>query len=91
MSIIITNISERGTPDNIRHRYRLQINTETIVDFEHVRCNGLAACLREAARAVEASGHDEEWREALEMTPKEDRDDLTSLNRRFALTAAKGE
>lgn len=35
------------------HCYRVQINNELICEFDHVRENGLAECLRKAADAVD--------------------------------------
>jgi len=36
-------------------RYKLQINSEIIVEFWHRREDGLATCLRKAADAVDAN------------------------------------
>jgi hypothetical protein len=35
------------------HRYEVRINREVITTFTHHRANGLAECLRQAARAVD--------------------------------------
>lgn len=49
-----------GTNSNITglHRYRVQINNELICEFDHVREDGLAECLRKAADAVEQAEED---------------------------------
>lgn len=51
MSIIIQNVSEqygKGTQD-----YVLRINQKVIARFQHVYEDGLAECLRKAAKAAE--------------------------------------
>lgn len=63
MGILIHNISGDGTPDYMPHDYVLRVNSKVIVRFQHVRCDGLAECLRAAADAVDAAG---EGREAYE-------------------------
>ncbi len=35
------------------HRYEVRINRQVITTFTHHRANGLAECLRQAARAVD--------------------------------------
>jgi len=51
--IKIINISPLA-PNQGVNRYRLQINDNVICEFEHDRhWDGLAACLRDAAKAVE--------------------------------------
>ena len=57
MSIIIRNIST-GEPFGLQ-QYELRINRRVIVTFEHVREDGLATCLRQAAHAVDANRTEE--------------------------------
>ena len=52
--IAITNIS-RGIPDNEPHEYAVSINLgKPLAKFSHIRGDGLAACLRAAADAIDA-------------------------------------
>lgn len=55
MSIIIQNISERGSVGE--QTYELRINEQTIVRFTHQREQGLAICLWRAADAVMKRTH----------------------------------
>ena len=50
--IAIINISKPPTPkgDNL---YRIQINHRSLITFKHKREEGLAECLRKAAKAAE--------------------------------------
>lgn len=54
--IAIVNVSpqvkETGT-----HQYEVRINRTPLVRFEHDRENGLAACLRAAAEAIDEQSH----------------------------------
>lgn len=51
--IVITNIS-RGAPIQGVNKYELKINEKVICSFKHDRQpDGLAQCLRDAAKAVE--------------------------------------
>jgi len=53
MSIIIQNM--KGDALGVC-TYQLRINQKIIAEFEHSRPDGLAACLRRAADAVENKG-----------------------------------
>ena len=50
--IAIINTAKNPLPTGI-HEYRVQINYDLICMFKHRREDGLAACLRRAADAVE--------------------------------------
>jgi hypothetical protein len=55
MSVVITNVS---THDDLTgpNDYIVRINSQPVIArFTHVRSEGLAACLRRAAEAVEAA------------------------------------
>lgn len=52
--IAIINDGSNSEPTGVR-RYRVQINRKLICEFDHVREDGLAVCLRKAADAVENS------------------------------------
>lgn len=56
MAIIIQNMG--GNPLG-ECEYRLQINNKTIAYFTHSRPDGLAECLRRAAKAAEKAKWDE--------------------------------
>jgi len=57
MSVIITNISDHDGSAKIS-RYSVRINDGPVIaTFVHWRPDGLAKCLRNAADAVEKSGH----------------------------------
>lgn len=57
MSVIITNVSDHDGSNKIS-RYTVRINNQPfIAAFQHWRHEGLAACLRAAADAVENAGH----------------------------------
>ena len=58
MSVIIRNMGE--IDDDGRTKYHLNINCELIFTFYHRRTDGLAACLRSAAIAVETQRF-EQW------------------------------
>jgi hypothetical protein len=62
VSVIITNISDRGTPNNAFHEYVVKINHEVITRFIHKRNEGLAECLRRAADAVDYARAGKEWK-----------------------------
>lgn len=54
MVVKIENVSPRAARDDEEHDYVLRFNNEPVlVRFRHVRSQGLAACLRAAADAVE--------------------------------------
>lgn len=55
MSIKIENVSKDGRSNSDVHSYTLEANKGLTVSFEHVRDDGLAACLRAAADAVDAA------------------------------------
>lgn len=59
MAVVIQNISPLGTPDNRDHHYKVAINFDEITTFVHRRDEGLAACLRRAADAVERKQNEE--------------------------------
>lgn len=61
MSVVITNISDRGTPNNAMHEYVVKINQNVITRFIHKRNEGLAECLRRAADAVDYAHAGTEW------------------------------
>lgn len=61
MPVIIENFSPKGRADNEPHSYRVRVNTDLICRFKHVRAEGLAACLRRAADAVDAAGQGRDW------------------------------
>jgi len=62
MSITIENITQYHLTEGL-NRYRLRIDDNLIVEFEHVRSfNGLSQCLRDAADAVDAQGRREHKR-----------------------------
>jgi len=52
MPITITNVSKNLRPTG-RHRYRVQVNKQEIVEFSHNREDGLGVCLIKAGKAVE--------------------------------------
>jgi hypothetical protein len=55
--IAITNIS-RGIPDSEPHEYTVSINLgKPLAKFSHLRGDGLAACLRAAADAIDNADH----------------------------------
>ena len=56
MSIIIQNISGDDFGDKVMNRYQVRINTKVIAEFDHMRPDGLAECLRKAADAIEQPG-----------------------------------
>lgn len=59
MSIIITNVS---THDDVYglNQYVVRINNQPVIaQFDHTRSEGLAACLRRAADAVDAATHNQ--------------------------------
>lgn len=53
MSIIIKNVSPSHVKDNEPNEYILRINDRIVAEFEHIRDDGLAVCLRKAAEALE--------------------------------------
>lgn len=53
MCVIITQIQKLDASPMGWRKYQLNINSETITTYEHRRGDGLAACLRAAADAVE--------------------------------------
>lgn len=52
MPVIIENMGPTGAHDDERF-YRIRVNQDIIARFTHRRGEGLAACLRKAADAVE--------------------------------------
>ena len=55
MSVVITNVSEHFDVEGL-NQYIVRINNKPIIaEFEHVRSDGLAVCLRKAADAVETA------------------------------------
>lgn len=55
MSVIISNISRHNDTRGL-NQYEVRINRDPVIaNFEHVRSEGLAACLRRAADAVDAA------------------------------------
>lgn len=52
MSVTINNVSERPSEAGINY-YEVTIGPQVIATFAHIRADGLAACLRHAADAVE--------------------------------------
>lgn len=51
---MIAIINDGTNPNsNGLHHYRVQINDTLICEFDHVREDGLAECLRKAANAVD--------------------------------------
>lgn len=66
MAIIIERIDLKPFRTGVV-RYRLKIGTKVITEFRHRRERGLAACLRDAADAIDR----ERWRAAV-ATPEED-------------------
>lgn len=55
MSVIITNVSEHDDLEGV-NTYVIHLSGKPIIArFDHVRSEGLAACLRRAADAVEAA------------------------------------
>ena len=53
MAIIVHNITEGGIDYSGINKYQVRINQKVIAEFEHLRTDGLATCLRKAADAVE--------------------------------------
>lgn len=53
--IVIINTGNNPSPIGT-HEYRLQINNKLICTFTHERHEGLAECLRKAAKAVDHKG-----------------------------------
>ena len=53
MAIIVHNITEGGIDYAGINKYQVRINQKVIAEFEHLRTDGLAVCLRKAADAVE--------------------------------------
>lgn len=51
--IAIINDGSNPAKDGLHH-YRVQINDKVICEFDHVRGDGLAECLRKAAAAVDS-------------------------------------
>ena len=51
--ISITNVGPHTADPGGERNYELRINNELICTFKHKRINGLAACLLNAAKAVE--------------------------------------
>tara|TARA_R110002153_G_scaffold111913_1_gene253724 strand:+ start:267 stop:518 length:252 start_codon:yes stop_codon:yes gene_type:complete len=63
MSIIISNISDEGTPITGTNSYEVRINRDLICKFEHNRQHdGLAQCLRDAADAIDEHSEDKKVR-----------------------------
>jgi len=62
--IAIINTGETG--EDGRAHYRLQINHKLIAEFDHLRVDGLAACLRLAADAADRA-HFEQVDRALKL------------------------
>lgn len=59
MSVVITNISRHGDMQGL-NQYVVRINNDPVIArFDHVRSDGLAACLRRAADAVDAAAKDD--------------------------------
>lgn len=55
MSVVITNISQHNDLRGL-NQYEVRINRDPVIaNFDHVRSEGLAACLRKAADAVDAA------------------------------------
>lgn len=52
--IAIVNVTEEPTPTGV-NKYEIRINRDVVATFDHVREDGLAECLRKAARAVDAA------------------------------------
>lgn len=53
MAIIIQNISGDNFDYTGINQYQVRINNKVIAEFQHTRSDGLAECLRLAAKAVE--------------------------------------
>lgn len=53
MAIIIHNISGDNFDYTGINQYQVRINNRVIAEFQHTRSDGLAECLRLAAKAVE--------------------------------------
>lgn len=53
IGIVNVGIVEGETNPIGEHQYEIRINREVITTFTHHRANGLAECLRQAARAVD--------------------------------------
>ena len=66
MSIIIQNISPLDAGEGI-NRYQLRINSQVITEFDHVRSDGLAACLLAASKAAQFAAVDELVRISQEL------------------------
>jgi hypothetical protein len=64
MSIIITNVSKHDDLVGMND-YVVSINQREVGRFQHIRKEGLAACLRRAAHAVEEARDDLIMRAAL--------------------------
>ena len=46
-------IVNKGELPNGNHTYNIQVNNQLITTFEHKRSDGMVACFRRAAEAVE--------------------------------------
>ncbi|MFZ2403700.1 MAG: hypothetical protein WAW41_01085 [Methylobacter sp.] len=57
--ISIVNVSKRLRPVGV-HDYELRINGRLIAKFQHAREEGLAECLKKAAKAVDMAKFAEE-------------------------------
>ena len=60
--IAIVNITQPCEPFGV-HTYSVRINRQEVCQFDHKREDGLAACLMEAAKAVEK----QKWMNAAEL------------------------
>ncbi len=57
MALWIHNITPETAFDGDIHRYAVKLNHHSIVEFDHIRSSGAAACFRAAADALDAGGH----------------------------------
>ncbi len=64
--IAIVNVSEHDSPFGI-HDYELRINAKVIARFKHKREEGLAACLKEAAKAAEKAAENVKWEKTIQI------------------------
>jgi hypothetical protein len=69
MGIFIQNIDANPRQTG-KHRYRISINGQEIVQFDHKRELGLGACLLEASKAVEKQKWDLSVQYYKEITSK---------------------
>jgi len=67
MIIIVNDGPETGQGPEGWHEYTVRIGKRGVARFRHRRRDGLARCLREAAKAVQADECWQQWMETNEQ------------------------